>query len=53
MDPPDREIFLRHYYGAQTSAAIGEEIGLTEAAVNMRLMRGRKKLRLVLSKEVF
>jgi RNA polymerase sigma-70 factor (ECF subfamily) len=53
MDSPDREIFLRHYYGGQTVAAIVEETGLTEAAVKHRLVRGREKLRPALEKEVF
>ncbi|MDR0671435.1 MAG: sigma-70 family RNA polymerase sigma factor [Oscillospiraceae bacterium] len=53
MDAPDREIFLRHYYGSQTIAAIAAESGMTEAAIKHRLVRGREKLRLNLNKEVF
>jgi len=53
MDAPDREIFLRHYYGSQTAAVIGEETGLSEAAVKMRLKRGRERLKPILCKEVF
>jgi len=52
MDDPDRNIFLRYYYGAQTAAAIGAEIGMTESAVKQRLVRGRKKLGEILGKEV-
>jgi len=52
MDSPDREIFLRYYYDAQTAAAIGAGIGMTEAAVKQRLVRGRKKLGEILGKEV-
>ena len=48
MEQPDREIFLRHYYGEQTTAIIGEETGMSESAVKQRLVRGREKLRLVL-----
>ena len=51
MDVPDRDIFLRHYYDSKTAAAIGAEIGMTESAVKQRLVRGRKKLRLILDKE--
>jgi len=51
MDTPDREIFLRHYYGNETTAMIGEETGMTESAVQQRLVRGRKKLRHILEQE--
>ena len=51
MDSPDREIFLRHYYQSETTAAIAEGIGLTEAAVRHRLIRGREKLRRIFEKE--
>ena len=53
MEPPDREIFLRHYYGSQTTAIIGVETGMSESAVKQRLVRGREKLRPVLEQEVF
>ena len=52
MESPDREIFLRHYYGSQTTAMIGKEIGMTESAIKQRLARGRGKLRLILEQEV-
>ena len=52
MENPDRDIFLRHYYEAQTAAAIGLAIGMTESAVKQRLVRGRKKLRAILEEEV-
>jgi RNA polymerase sigma-70 factor (ECF subfamily) len=51
MDSPDREIFLRHYYKAETAALIAKETGLTEAAVKHRLIRGREKLRRTFEKE--
>ena len=51
MEDADREIFMRHYYGAQTVSAISRETGMKEAAVKQRLVRGRKKLRLVIEKE--
>jgi RNA polymerase sigma-70 factor (ECF subfamily) len=53
MEPPNREIFLRHYYGSQTTAVIGDEMGLSESAVKQRLVRGREKLRLILEEEGF
>ncbi|MDR0813497.1 MAG: sigma-70 family RNA polymerase sigma factor [Oscillospiraceae bacterium] len=46
MREPDREIFLRHYYGLQTVAAIAGEIKMSEAAVKQRLTRGREKLKI-------
>ena len=52
MEDPDREIFLRYYYEAQTTAAIGVQTGLTESAVKQRLLRGRKKLKEMLGEEV-
>jgi RNA polymerase sigma-70 factor (ECF subfamily) len=51
MESPDREIFLRHYYQAETAATIAKETGLTEAAVKHRLIRGREKLRRTFEKE--
>ncbi|MDR0858990.1 MAG: hypothetical protein LBN97_08170 [Oscillospiraceae bacterium] len=52
MKQPDREIFLRRYYGSQGVAAIAEETGLSEAAVKHRLIRGREKLRKTIGAEV-
>ena len=52
MANPDRDIFLRHYYASQTVAAISAETGMTEAAIKHRLVRGRKKLRVILNEEV-
>ena len=53
MDDIDREIFLRHYYGTQTVPEISRETGMNEATVRQRLVRGRKKLRQIINKEVF
>ncbi len=50
MGPPDREIFIRHYYYGETSAAIGDALGLTAANVRKRLERGREALRQRLEK---
>jgi RNA polymerase sigma-70 factor (ECF subfamily) len=52
MNDPDRIIFLRHYYGLQTVAAIAAETGMTEASVKHRLVRGREKLKPRLAKEL-
>jgi len=52
MNTPDREIFVRYYYGQATTHRIGDEIGMSESAVQQRLVRGREKLKLVLGKEV-
>jgi RNA polymerase sigma-70 factor (ECF subfamily) len=52
MNEPDREIFLRHYYGMQTVQAIAREMRMGESAVKQRLARGREKLRTTLIKEV-
>jgi RNA polymerase sigma-70 factor (ECF subfamily) len=45
---PDREIFLRHYYGLQTVAAIAGEMRMGESAIKHRLERGRLKLKAIL-----
>ena len=45
MKQPDREIFVRHYYGIQTVSKISESMNMTESAIKLRLMRGRDKLR--------
>lgn len=51
MPQPDRNIFLRHYYGLQTVQAIATETRMTASAVKQRLARGREKLRAALEKE--
>lgn len=45
MDTPDREIFVRRYYGLQSSREIGQALGMEEHAVNVRLSRGRARLK--------
>lgn len=45
MPPPDREIFLRRYYALQPSREIGLALGMEEHAVNVRLSRGRARLK--------
>jgi len=50
LDSPDREIFTKHYFESQTVAAIAKQLEMTESAIKQRLVRGRKKLRVVLAK---
>lgn len=45
LEPRDREIFLRHYYFAQTVSHISREMKMPEATVKTRLRRGRMKLK--------
>lgn len=45
LPAPDNEIFLRKYYLLQPSRQIAAALGMTEAAVNTRLCRGRARLR--------
>ena len=46
----DREIFLRHYYYAQTVRETAAAMGLKEPTVKTRLRRGREKLKAMLTK---
>ncbi len=48
---PDKEIFIRKYYFLETSAEIALATGLTESDVNTRLSRGRKKIKINLTRE--
>lgn len=45
MPPPDREIFLRHYYYGQPLSRIAEEMNMNLSTVKTRLRRGREKLK--------
>ena len=45
LQSPDREIFLRKYYLLETSKEIAEALSLTEGNVNVRLSRGRERLK--------
>ena len=44
----DREIFLRHYYYAQTITEISREMKINESTVKTRLRRGRMQLKTML-----
>lgn len=50
---PDREIFLRHYYYAQTVQEISQRMRLNESTVKTKLRRGRMKLKEFLTREGF
>lgn len=45
LSPKDREIFLRHYYYAQTVSYISREMKMPESTIKSRLRRGREKLK--------
>ncbi|WP_297521303.1 sigma-70 family RNA polymerase sigma factor [uncultured Clostridium sp.] len=45
MNEVDREIFLRKFFDDESSIEIGKSLGLTEKFINLRIFRGRKKLR--------
>lgn len=50
---PDREIFLRHYYYAQTVQEIARSMHINESTIKTRLRRGRMKLKDILTREGF
>ena len=45
LEKQDRELFLRHYYYAQTVSEISKDMALNESTVKTRLRRGRMKLK--------
>ena len=49
----DREIFLRHYYYAQTVPEISRQMDLNQSTIKTRLRRGRTKLKDILTREGF
>ena len=50
LEEPDREIFLRHYYYAQTVAKIGQCMHLNESTIKTKLRRGRQRLKDLLTR---
>ena len=46
----DREVFLRHYYYAQTVQEISKEMTLNESTIKTKLRRGRAKLKETLTR---
>lgn len=51
MRPQDRDIFLRYYYYMQTTQQISQLLNIPHSTVRTRLMRGRKTLKKLLTKE--
>ncbi|RKP55052.1 sigma-70 family RNA polymerase sigma factor [Cohnella endophytica] len=49
MDESDREIFVRHYFFMEKTAAIANRLKMKESTVRSRLSRGRSYLRQVLT----
>ena len=45
LPEPDREIFLRRYYRMETAEEIGRALRMTAHNVNVRLSRGRERLK--------
>lgn len=45
LPQPDREVFLRHYYYAQTVREISSYMNLNESTVKTKLRRGRMRLK--------
>jgi RNA polymerase sigma factor (sigma-70 family) len=52
LDETTRSAMVLRYYDGQSSREIGELLGLSPAAVDMRLMRGRQALKERLALEV-
>ena len=50
---PPQDIFLRHYYYAQTVKEVALQMGMKESTVKTRLKRGRVKLKETLMREGF
>lgn len=50
LPPEDKEIFLRHYYYAQSIKEISDHMALNESTIKTKLRRGRIKLKEALTK---
>ena len=50
LGEPDREVFLRHYYYAQTVQEISVKMDLNESTVKTKLRRGRMRLKTILTR---
>lgn len=50
LGEPDREIFLRHYYYAQTVSEIGLCMHMNESTIKTKLRRGRQRLKELLTR---
>ena len=49
LPEPDREVFLRHYYYAQTISEISTHMDLNESTIKTKLRRGRAQLKKLLT----
>ena len=50
LGEPDREVFLRHYFYAQTVQEISQVMSMNESTVKTRLRRGRGRLKEILTR---
>lgn len=50
LGEPDREVFLRHYFHAQTVEEISRAMSLNESTVKTKLRRGRMRLKTILTR---
>ncbi len=50
LPPEDKEIFLRHYYYAQSIKEISDHMALNESTIKTKQRRGRMKLKEALTK---
>lgn len=50
LEEPDREIFLRHYWFAQSVSQIGKQMRMNESTIKTKLRRGRARLKETLEK---
>lgn len=50
LDEPDREVFLRHYFHAQTVQEISQVMCMNESTVKTKLRRGRGRLKELLTR---
>lgn len=51
LPPKDRVVIHLHYYEGYTAREIGSQLGISESAVQNRLMRARKRLKSLLKEE--
>ena len=50
LGEPDREVFLRHYFHAQTVEEISRDMSLNESTIKTKLRRGRMRLKTILTR---
>lgn len=50
LGEPDREVFLRHYFHAQTVQEISQVMSMNESTVKTKLRRGRGRLKEILTR---